>query len=54
MAPSFMMLMMTKGISIESVSSMLGHKNIRTTQHYSKIIKEKLSEEMKKLKEKLN
>jgi site-specific recombinase XerD len=41
---------LTKGISIESVSSMLGHTNIKTTQHYAKILKQKVAEEMNSLK----
>jgi site-specific recombinase XerD len=41
---------LTKGISIESVSSMLGHTNIKTTQHYAKILKQKVAEEMNLLK----
>jgi site-specific recombinase XerD len=50
---TFATLMLTHGISIESVSSMLGHKNIKTTQHYGKIIKEKVSKEMKQIQKKL-
>jgi len=41
---------LTKGVSMESVSAMLGHRNIRTTQIYSKIVNQKVSEEMKKIK----
>ncbi|QQL51196.1 site-specific integrase [Mucilaginibacter ginkgonis] len=40
------------GVSIESVSKMLGHRNIRTTQHYAKILDAKVSEDMAILKEK--
>ncbi|HTB99466.1 MAG TPA: site-specific integrase [Ferruginibacter sp.] len=43
---------LTNGVSIESVSKMLGHKNIRTTQHYAKILDKKVSEDMKLLREK--
>lgn len=42
---------LTNGISLESVSKMLGHKNLKTTQHYAKILDSKVSEEMKGLKE---
>ena len=44
---------LTNGVPIESVSKMLGHKNIRTTQHYAKIIDRKVGDDMKRLKEKL-
>lgn len=36
-------------VSIESVSKMLGHKSIRTTQHYAKILDEKVSADMSAL-----
>ena len=39
---------------IETVSQMLGHKSIRTTQIYAKITQLKVSNNMKTLKEKLN
>jgi site-specific recombinase XerD len=29
---------LTNGVPIESVSKMLGHKNLRTTQHYAKVL----------------
>lgn len=41
---------LSNGVSIESVSKMLGHKNIRTTQHYAKILDKKVSEDMSALK----
>ena len=44
---------LTNGVPIESVSKMLGHKNLRTTQHYAKVLDKKVSEDMKILKEKL-
>jgi len=43
---------LTNGVSIESVSKMLGHKNLRTTQHYSKILDQKVSADMQILKSK--
>ena len=39
---------------IETVSSMLGHKSIKTTQIYAKITKEKLNQDMESLAAKLN
>ncbi len=45
---------LTNGVPIESVSSMLGHKNLRTTQIYAKVVKKKISDDMRKLKEKLS
>jgi site-specific recombinase XerD len=43
---------LTNGVPIESVSKMLGHKDLRTTQHYAKVIDKKVSEDMKILKDK--
>lgn len=43
---TFATLALTKGVSIESVSSMLGHTNIKTTQIYARIINEKVSNDM--------
>ena len=39
-------VMLSKGISIESVSAMLGHKDIKVTQIYSKVTQEKISNEI--------
>ncbi|MGE0019575.1 MAG: site-specific integrase [Draconibacterium sp.] len=44
---------LANGVPIESISSMLGHKSIRTTQIYSKVINEKVSNDMNLLKKKL-
>ncbi|UCA58535.1 site-specific integrase [Chryseobacterium rhizoplanae] len=41
---------LSNGVPIESVSKMLGHKNIKTTQHYAKILDKKVSEDMSNLK----
>jgi site-specific recombinase XerD len=49
---TFATLMLTKGVSIETVSSMLGHTNIKTTQIYAKIINEKIFTEMSRLTDK--
>ncbi|HTG65010.1 MAG TPA: site-specific integrase [Flavobacterium sp.] len=45
---------LTNGVPIESVSKMLGHKNLRTTQHYAKVLDRKVSEDMKILRNKFN
>ena len=45
---------LTNGVPIESVSKMLGHKNLRTTQHYAKVLDRKVSEDMKILKAKFS
>ncbi|WP_298117378.1 site-specific integrase [Flavobacterium sp.] len=44
---------LTNGVPIESVSKMLGHTNIRTTQHYAKVVDRKVSDDMAILKQKL-
>ncbi len=45
---------LTNGVPIESVSEMLGHKSLKTTQHYAKILDRKVSEDMKALRNKFN
>lgn len=45
---------LTNGVPIESVSRMLGHKSLKTTQHYAKILDIKVSEDMSRLRAKLN
>src|SRR5690606_7001326 len=41
---------LSNGVPIESVSKMLGHSNIRTTQLYAKVVDKKISEDMMKIK----
>jgi site-specific recombinase XerD len=40
---------MMNGVPIESLSKMLGHKNITSIQHYARIVDEKVSEDMERL-----
>jgi len=45
---------LTNGVPIETVSKMLGHTSIKTTQIYSKVVDSKVSDDMKTLKEKMS
>ena len=42
------------GISIESVSRMMGHSNIKTTQHYARIVDQKIADEMLAMSQRIN
>ena len=50
---TFATLMLAKGVTIETVSKMLGHTNINTTQKYARIINSKVSSDMEILSHKL-
>lgn len=41
---------LSNGVPVESVSKMLGHTNIKMTQHYAKILNKKVSDDMAILK----
>ncbi|RAV97864.1 hypothetical protein DQQ10_26255 [Pseudochryseolinea flava] len=44
---------LTNGVPLETVSKMLGHKSIKTTQHYARIIDKKIGDDMIVLRQKL-
>lgn len=46
---TFATMALSKGVPVESVSKMLGHTNIRTTQIYAKITNKKIENDMKAL-----
>lgn len=45
---------LNNGVPIETVSKMLGHTNLKTTQHYAKLLDTKISQDMDKLMGKLH
>lgn len=45
---------LSQGVPLETVSKMLGHKHITTTQIYAKITNDKIGQDMSELSEKLN
>ena len=44
---------LTNGVPIETISKMLGHTKLSTTQIYAKVIERKVSDDMKILRQKL-
>ncbi|MFS4493220.1 site-specific integrase [Maribacter sp. 2308TA10-17] len=44
---------LSNGVSISTVSKMLGHRSLKTTQIYAKVLDSKIAEEMDRLKEKI-
>ena len=51
---TFATMSLSKGVPIESVSKMLGHTNIRTTQIYARITNKKIEHDMEELADKLD
>lgn len=45
---------LSNGVPIETVAKMLGHRNLKTTQHYAKIIDRKISDDMKRIRDKFS
>ena len=45
---------LTNGVPVETVSKMLGHTKLSTTQIYVHVVKQKISDDMKALRQKLN
>lgn len=43
---------LSNGMPIETVSKLLGHSSIKTTQIYAKVVEKKVSEDMKTLNKK--
>ena len=41
---------LSKGVSLEVVSKMLGHKSVKHTQHYAKLVNTRVKDEMVALK----
>ncbi|TFH94465.1 integrase [Porphyromonas levii] len=50
---TFATLCLTKGVPMESVSKMLGHTNIKTTQIYGRITNKKIEKDMMELADKI-
>jgi len=44
---------LTNGVPIETVSKLLGHTSIKTTQIYAKVTEQKVSNDIKLLREKI-
>ncbi|OJU38616.1 MAG: recombinase [Bacteroidales bacterium 45-6] len=47
------LITLSKGVPLETVSQMMGHKCFRTTQIYAKLTRQKVNEDMKKLSERI-
>mgnify|MGYP000275122109 len=47
-------MLLSKGVPIESVSKMLGHTNIKTTQIYARITNKKIEQDMMQVADKFD
>lgn len=47
------LITLSKGVPLETVSQMMGHKCFRTTQIYAKLTRQKINEDMKKLSDRI-
>jgi site-specific recombinase XerD len=45
---------LSSGVPIETVSKMLGHRNLKTTQHYARVLDFKIGQDMKVVKDKFS
>jgi integrase/recombinase XerD len=45
---------LSNGVPIETVSKMLGHTSLKTTQIYARIVDAKISDDMNQLQKRLN
>jgi site-specific recombinase XerD len=50
---TFADMMLNNGVPLEDVGKMLGHRNIRTTQRYARVRKQRISDHMALVKQKL-
>ena len=51
---TFATMSLSEGVPIESVSKMLGHTNIKTTQIYARITNKKIEQDMMQAADKFN
>ena len=47
------LITLSQGVPLETVSQMMGHKSIRTTQIYAKMTRQKVNDDMKRLSERI-